>query len=86
VEYPGARHAFDNQLIPGTMQIPQAPTWRQCRFEEKPRGVIINRDTGQPATFNDACIERGVAIAYNAEATDAARKDVVEFLSNLLNK
>jgi hypothetical protein len=32
------------------------------------------------------CIERGVAIAYNAEVTDAARKDVVEFLSNLFNK
>jgi hypothetical protein len=48
--------------------------------------VIINRETGQPATFNDPCIERGVAIAYYAEVTDAARKDVVEFLSNLFNK
>jgi dienelactone hydrolase len=86
VEYPGAHHVFDNQMIPGTMQIPQAQTWRKCRFEEKPLGVIINSDTGQPATFNDPCIERGTTIAYNAEATDAARKDVVEFLSNLLNK
>jgi dienelactone hydrolase len=86
VEYPGAYHAFDNQVIPGTMQIPQAPTWRKCRFEEKPQGVIINSGTGQPATFNDPCIERGVTIAYNAEATDAARKDVVEFLGNLFNK
>ena len=48
--------------------------------------MIINGDTGQPATFNDTCIERGVTIAYSAEATDAARKDVVEFLSNLFNK
>jgi hypothetical protein len=48
--------------------------------------VIINSETGQPAGFNDPCIERGVTIAYNAEATDAARKDVVEFLSNLFNK
>jgi len=86
VEYPGAYHAFDIQTIPGTMQIPQAQTSRNCRFEEKPQGVIINSDTGQPASFNDPCIERGVTIAYNAEATDAARKDVVEFLSNLFNK
>jgi dienelactone hydrolase len=86
VEYPGAHHAFDNQAIPGTLQLPQAQTWRKCRFEEKPQGVIINSDTGQPASFNDPCIERGVTIAYNAEATDAARKDVVEFLGKVFNK
>jgi dienelactone hydrolase len=59
VEYPEATHAFDVQPIPGTMQIPQAQTWRKCSFEEKPQGVIVNRDTGQLATFNDPCIERG---------------------------
>jgi dienelactone hydrolase len=86
VEYPGATHAFDNQAIPGTLQLPQAQTARKCRFEEKQQGVIINSDTGQLATSNDPCIERGVTIAYNAEATDAARKDVVEFLGKLFNK
>jgi dienelactone hydrolase len=86
VEYPGAYHAFDNQVIPGTLQLPHAQTWRHCRFEERPQGVIINSETGQPASFNDPCIERGVTIAYNAEATDAARKDVVEFLSKVFNK
>jgi dienelactone hydrolase len=86
VEYPGATHAFDIQTIPGTLQLPQAQTLRKCRFEEKPRGVIINSDTGEPASFNDSCIERGVAVSYNDEATDAARKDVVEFLSSLFNK
>ncbi len=84
-EYPGAYHAFDNQTIPGTVQIPQAQTWRKCRLEEKSQGVIINSDTGQPASYNDTCIERGVTVAYNAEATDAARKDVVEFLNKLFN-
>ena len=86
VEYPGAAHAFDNQSIPGTCQLPQAVTARKCRFEEKPLGAIINGDTGQPATPSDPCIERGVTIAYNAEATNAARKDVVEFLGKLFNK
>ncbi|MGZ5873799.1 MAG: dienelactone hydrolase family protein [Bradyrhizobium sp.] len=86
VEYHGAYHAFDNQTIPGTMRLPQALTSRKCRFEEKQLGVIINSDTGQPATANDPCIERGTTIAYNAEATDAARKDVVEFLTNLFSK
>ena len=86
VEYPGAPHAFDDQSIPGTCQLPQAVTARKCRFEEKPLGAIINGDTGQPATPSDPCIERGVTIAYNAEATNAARKDVVEFLGKLFNK
>jgi dienelactone hydrolase len=85
VEYPGAYHAFDYQNIPGTMQLPQAVTARKCQFEEKQKGAIINSDTGQPVTPNDPCIERGTTIAYNAEATDAARKDVVEFLSKLFN-
>ncbi|XIA66789.1 hypothetical protein ACFIOY_13320 [Bradyrhizobium sp. TZ2] len=87
VEYPGAYHLFDNQGIAGTIRNAQAPTeYRKCRFEERPQGVIINSDTGQPASLNDLCIERGTTMAYNAEATDAARKDVVEFLSNLLKK
>jgi dienelactone hydrolase len=85
VEYPEATHAFDVQIIPGTMQMPQAQTARKCRYEEKPKGVIINLDTGQPASFDDPCMERGTSIAYNAEATDAARKDVVDFLGKLFN-
>ncbi len=44
---------------------------------------MLLADLGKTA---DPCIERGVTIAYNAEATDAARKDVVEFLSKLFNK
>jgi dienelactone hydrolase len=86
VEYAGATHGFDYQTIQGTLQLPQAQTWRKCRLEEKPQGVIINSDTGQPATFDDPCIERGVSVAYSAEATDAARKDVLEFLNHLFIK
>jgi dienelactone hydrolase len=87
VEYPGAHHLFDNQAIAGTVRNAQAPTeYRKCRFEERPQGMIINSDTGQPASLNDLCIERGTTMAYNAEATDAARKDVVEFLSKAFNK
>ena len=87
VEYPGATHAFDNQAIPrGILKLPEALTGRKCHLEEKQQGVIINNDTGRPATSNDPCIERGVTVAYNAEATDAARKDVVEFITNLFKR
>jgi hypothetical protein len=52
-------------------------------LRNKRQGAIINSDRSQPATSNDPCMERGVTVAYNAEATNAARKDVVEFLSKL---
>ena len=86
VEYPGAYHAFDNQAIPGTIRLPHAVTSRKCRFKEMQPGKILNGDTGEPLAPDDPCIERGTTIAYNAEATDAARKDVVEFLTSLFNK
>jgi hypothetical protein len=38
------------------MQLPQAVTARKCHFEEKPLGVIINSDTGQPTNFRDQCL------------------------------
>ena len=72
------RRAIYNQAIAGTVRNAQAPTeYRKCRFEERPQGVIINSDTGQPASLNDLCIERGTTMAYNAEATDAARRALV---------
>jgi len=86
VEYPAASHAFDYQTLPATLQVPNAQTWRKCRLEEKPQGTIINSDTGMPTGFDDACIERGVTVGYHAEATAAARKDVVEFLQKLFTQ
>jgi hypothetical protein len=55
------------------VRIPQAPTDRKCRFEERPQGVIINSDTGQPTSFNDPCIERGTTIALPKRRTLLAR-------------
>ena len=74
------------RIYQGTMQLPQALTPRKCRYEEKHQASSVDSDTGQFDTPNDPCIERGVTIAYSAEATDAARKDVIEFLSKLFNK
>jgi putative ABC transport system substrate-binding protein len=49
--------ALGLDVPPTLLARAEAQTWRKCRFEEKPQGVIINSDTGQPASFNDTCIE-----------------------------
>ena len=63
------------------MPLPQAQTGRRCTWEEKPVGQIINRQTAQPFSFDDPCIERGATIAYNAQAHSEALKAVKDFLT-----
>jgi len=60
------------------LQLPQAQTARKCRLEEKSRRRDHQQRYRPALQFERPCIERGTTIAYNAEATDAARKDVVE--------
>ena len=80
-EYPDAYHAFDAHLLKAPLKIAQAQTGRRCRLEERAGGQIVNRQTGQPFTLDDPCVERGATVAYNAQAHAAALKDVREFLA-----
>ena len=57
-EYAGARHVFDNPLSPPVRQLPDAQNASRCLREERPGGEIINRETGQPASWSDACVQR----------------------------
>jgi hypothetical protein len=43
----------------------------------------VNRQTGQPFTLDDPCVERGATVAYSAPAHTAAIKDVKEFLTTV---
>jgi hypothetical protein len=40
----------------------------------------MNRETGQPFSYHDACIERGARVGYDAHAAAEARKAVEQFL------
>jgi dienelactone hydrolase len=85
-EYAGARHAFDNPLFPPVRQVPEAQIRsRRCLLEERPGGQIVNRETKQPFTFSDPCIERGATMGYDPKATAAATQSVREFLTSLWN-
>jgi len=80
-EYPDAHHVFDNPLFPTAPTVwPRAQTTRRCTLKEEPRGLVINAGTGQPFTYADPCVERGVHVAYNPAASAAALRAVKEFL------
>jgi dienelactone hydrolase len=84
-EYAGANHSFDNPLNP-VHEVPDAQVrGRGCLLEERPGGVIVNRETGQPFTFADASIERGATVGFDPQAAQEAIKAVEQFLTSLWN-
>ena len=82
-EYAGARHGFDNPSFPLVRELPDAQNWTRCGIEERPGGQIVNRETRQPFTFSDPCVQRGETVGYDPRATAAATQSVKEFLASL---
>lgn len=81
--YPGAHHSYDLTSLPWPIQLPDALTARTCRFTERPRGSILNEETGKTPTMQDRCIERGATVAHSPEALAATRKEIAAFLKTL---
>jgi dienelactone hydrolase len=81
-EYAGAQHGFDfHNLPPGQPQWqPDAQNFSHCLREERSAGEIINRETGKPFSFADACVQRGATLGYDPRAHAEAVKAVKEFL------
>jgi dienelactone hydrolase len=82
-EFPGAYHAFDNPLSPVQRIANAQVRSRRCFLEEREGGVLVNRETGQPFTFQDSCIEWGAMAGYDPQATSEAIKAVTQFLTSL---
>jgi dienelactone hydrolase len=80
-EYPNASHAFDNPLgaQPATV-APKAESVRNCRIQEEPGGVLVNRETTQPFSYNDACVVHGPHLGHDPAATEAATTAVKTLL------
>ena len=79
-EYPGARHAFDNPLYQSVQFMPDAILPNRCRREERPGGVIVNLDTGQPFSSTDACVTHGATLGYDPYSHAESVKAVTGFL------
>lgn len=77
--FPGAHHGFDNVAGAELTRIAGVPTGAACNREERTRGELVNIDTDQPLTLQDACIGHGL-VAGRDDAADAATKAAVKAL------
>lgn len=84
-EYPGALHNFDSPSNPARHADPENMTSRNCMRREE-NGRLINAATGQPFTYQDACVEYGPATQYNDAAATAAKEAVASFLEEVLGQ
>lgn len=80
--YEGAHHGFDDRSLAwGVLHVrPSAPNPSGCSFEERD-GVIVDVETGSAAGVGSPCVEPGVSFGYDADARDAARRDLLDELS-----
>lgn len=84
-EYPGALHGFDNPSNPSLYADPDNMTSRACLRREKD-GRLLNAATGQPFTYDDACIQFGPASQYNDAAATAAQEAVTSLLEAVFER
>jgi dienelactone hydrolase len=82
-EYPDSEHAFDIGLLGVSSKVvsANAQTVRHCQIKEGDDGVLMNADTKEPFTYNDACVELNPHVGGNPETAEQARKAVSEFLA-----
>ncbi len=79
--YEGARHAFDASLARFVVKADDSQHSFDCMRIEGPDGVLLNRDTGEPFSYADACVRLGPTYQYDKAATEAAVAAVKGFLA-----
>ena len=62
---------------------PKAQTVRNCRITEGEGGLLMNAETQQPFTYQDACVEFDPHVGGNPATAEAARQAVTDFLRTL---
>jgi dienelactone hydrolase len=86
-EFPGANHVFDNPLAPKPPAVLKgAQSVRACKLKEEPLGIIVNVETGQPFTYQDACVQIDPLTGYNEAASVATREAVKELLRTVFKR
>ena len=83
VEYPDAHHVFDGPAFKEPRKLAAAATVRRCLMGEGDNGAVINQDTKQPFSWSDACVEKGVTVAYQEAASTQSRVYVRAFLKEV---
>jgi dienelactone hydrolase len=81
-EYPDSEHAFDIGLLGVSSKVvsANAQTVRHCSIKEGEGGVLMNADTREPFSYQDACVELNPHVGGNPATAEQARKAVSDFL------
>jgi dienelactone hydrolase len=80
--YPGALHAFDASLARRPFRDDDVQYSHDCMRVEGDGGVLLNRDTGAPFSYADACVGQGSTVQFDPEATAAALATVTQLLAD----
>lgn len=84
-EYPDALHNFDSTSNPARYVDPENMTSRNCQRREE-NGQLVNVATGQPFSYDDACVEFGPSSHYNDKAATAAQQAVTSLLQEVFGQ
>lgn len=82
-EFENTEHGYDVPLLPARMALPKAQSTRNCMFIEKPKGTLVNADSGVSFSYNDSCIAIGTHVGYSPDSTAKTIQSVIEFLKSL---
>ena len=83
-EFAGADHVFDWPMLTRPLLLQGARSNRGVLFEERERGVIVARDTGEPAEDAEARFKLNPTLFYDAPAFHEARRIVADLVMNAL--
>ena len=75
MELSGAHHGFDN-VAGKVRRLEQAQTPGHCLLQETTVGVLVERQSGMPFTFDLPCVRRGVTVGHDASAHERVLKEV----------
>ena len=78
-----SRHNFILLGLSTVTVSANAQSARNCRLKEGEGGVLLNDDTKQPFSYQDACIALNPHVGGNPATAQEARKAVSDFLQAL---
>lgn len=83
-EYAGAAHVFDWQALAKPVKLEKAQRTGRCVLIESQDHVIIDAETQKPFTYADPCVELAPTVAFDPDASNAARSAVKAFFTATL--
>ena len=78
--YPEASHAFDSPIPPFLLAVRDAQSSFGCMRIEA-QGVLLNRETGNPFTYGDACVTTDPHVKSDPASFALAQDAVAAFLA-----